>query len=543
MKKLLSLLLAAGVNTTALATDPAQYVFYTTSDGILHAVASYPDAADTAGGKELWAFMTEEALAFASGLMAAQVGEHIEVADGSPAIFFQDNNANAIVDGSDKVYLVFGLRRGGSTTLFTSAYYALDVTDINHPRFMWKIVGGMGVAGAGKLCAANGTCSAQGQFDELGQAWSTPALVRLRAFNDPVAIFGGGYDVNQDQGYPATPDRMGRALYVVDLLTGTPRVVFTNGNSGLVSAGGPTTISGMDFSIPSDVMALNTDLNSAGYVDRVYIGDTGGNLWRFDLGDVTTTKWTVKKLAALSGAALSGAMPDNHTPTPSPNAKRKILFPPAAVKTKMFNDANQRFDAVYVGTGDRENPTYPVSDDALFMVKDWDIGFTASWSAPVTPDGLTNIYTYGTSDTNADGRIDASDLNVTQTSTLKNSAGWYYPLPNSEKTASPPTVLLNRLEFSTYNPSEYINACSPAGKGQLYGMNAEFGGLAAPPASSNFSRAYPDFQVRGYIPAGGVVIRNKNIYSVHIAEGRLTYQLVGVLGGAKGVYWYKQKSN
>src|SRR5260221_3260890 len=70
------------------------------------------------------------------------------------------------------------MRRGGRTI------YALDVSDPANPVFMWK-------RGCPNL-ADNVGCDSG--FEELGQTWSEPRVGFLRAFANPVLIFGAGYD-------------------------------------------------------------------------------------------------------------------------------------------------------------------------------------------------------------------------------------------------------------------------------------------------------------------------------------------------------------
>ena len=47
----------------------------------------------------------------------------------------KDGNGDGIINGSDKVWIFFGLRRGGSS------YYAMDVSSPNSPSLMWHING------------------------------------------------------------------------------------------------------------------------------------------------------------------------------------------------------------------------------------------------------------------------------------------------------------------------------------------------------------------------------------------------------------------
>ena len=92
-----------------------------------------------APGKEKWAFLIEEALPQIAAQMSDIVGPEINIADGSLAVYQSDDNGDGIVNGADKVWLYFGLRRGGR------AYYALDVTDSAAPQFKWKITANSGL--------------------------------------------------------------------------------------------------------------------------------------------------------------------------------------------------------------------------------------------------------------------------------------------------------------------------------------------------------------------------------------------------------------
>ncbi len=48
----------------------------------------------------------------------------------------------------------------------------------------------------------------------------------------------------------------------------------------------------MKYSIPSDISRVDT--NGDGYVDRLYVGDTGGLMWRFDIKDADPNTWSAR---------------------------------------------------------------------------------------------------------------------------------------------------------------------------------------------------------------------------------------------------------
>ncbi|HUY04343.1 MAG TPA: hypothetical protein VMV33_13755 [Rhodocyclaceae bacterium] len=486
-----------------------QFVFYLSTDGLLHAV-------DTATGAEQWAFMAEEALPLLSTMMADRLGGHLIVTDGSPSLFVHDANNDGMIRASDgdKAMLYFGQRRGGS------AYYAVDISDIDHPKFAWKIIGGKGVAGAGSLCVGSGSCSAVAAYDELGQSWSYPAVGKLRALTPPVAatltpalIFGGGYDPNEDNDPVTAIDTMGRALYVVNGYTGAVVRKFSGAN----------TVHGMDASFPSDAAALNVDLDAQNLLDRVYIGDAAANLYRFDIDNADPAHWTGGRIAQLSDAySLPGTAPN-----------RKILFPPMLVKQNFGG----RYDAVYVGTGDREHPLKTAGvADKMFMIKDnplYDADYTlaASYSA----DDLIDIS--GINDqTGFDTQVPAA--------TWKAKKGWYYSLPGSgEKVTSSPTIFSQTLRFASYAPLQVVNTCLPSGRGQLYGLNA-LSGAPLDPGENNMltsnPRVYADFSSRGYISSGVPIVYNKRAYILQVTEsGHILPG--GIAGNTVGkIYWYRE---
>src|SRR4029077_14880266 len=107
-------------------------------------------------------------------------------------------------DGSTGVYqdltptprtvsLFLSARRGGRLL------YALNVNDPTTPKFLWK--------------------KTNSDIAELGYTWSTPKAARLRGYANPVVIFGGGYDPNEDN-EPPTADTMGRGIYILDATNG-----------------------------------------------------------------------------------------------------------------------------------------------------------------------------------------------------------------------------------------------------------------------------------------------------------------------------------
>lgn len=473
----------------------SQYLFYLTNEGLLRAV-------NAKTGSESWSLLIEEALPRLNDVRKNLAGVHLTLADGAPSVWVYDANGDGIIGNAvgEKAYLYFGLRRGGR------AYYAIDVTDINTPRLLWKIDNTTRCVGV--------TCNTTSDFAELGYTWSTPDVARSRAIADasvPVVTVGGGYDGNQDNSVISSTDSMGRGVFFIRGDNATLLRSFTHADTA-----------GMDFSIPSDVAALNADLDSQNFLDRAYVGDMAANVWRFDINNPSPAAWTVKKFAELS---------DPYTlPGTAPN--RKILFSPVVVKQ---NFKGQRYDAVYIGTGDREHPLNPVGVDRMFMLKDTGTGLVASADATITyPGNMVNITTSFT---------DGDFTTLLGGAAWSTKTGWYFEFTSGEKLSSSPSVYRNVLRFSTYSPNLSISACVPPGKGVLYGMNALDGSLVSgtyPTGTPQQMRQYLNMAARGYIPTGALVVRGKNVYIFTVADGRQFARKIGTIGGATRVFWYRE---
>jgi type IV pilus assembly protein PilY1 len=521
---------------------------------LLHAV-------DTATGEEQWAFVPEEVIPQLKAVKDNAVGEHIMAADGNPVLYVEDVDKNGEITTGDKAYLIFGLRRGGR------ALYAIDISDRTNPKFMWKI---------------DNTVTG---FSELGETWSTPDVAKMRVSTDPVLVFGAGYDakandmmtvaVNRtggtaqvstplDHGYvtgdsvqitgaeqiayngtktitvtgpktftyavaglPQTPATgsvrvssnqgatMGRGVFFVNARTGALIRSFTN-----------SSVPGMDYSIPSDTMALNSDIDSIGYADRMYVGDMGGFVWRFDIDDANASNWTVRKFADVT----AGASP-----------RRKIFFPPAVVKQEFLG---QRFDAVYVGTGDRENPLRTDNEDMMFMIKDSEVGITATGSTV----SFNTLDFYDITPNLAQ----SSDAGIASTAkdNLKAGKGWYFSLATGavaggEKVVNAPSVFFNVLRFGTYSPLASVSECVPPGKGAEYAMDANSGVNVVDTNKNGVinggdSRSVSKYSLRGFPSGGSVVIRDGKVWLHNVSDGVTTGTQIGTAGQAQRAYWFQE---
>lgn len=468
-------------------------LYYLTSDGVVHAV-------NTADGNERWAFMVEEGLSQISVFKTIPTGEHLEVADGTPVL--------ATIPGAtaadNKKYLIFGMRRGGR------AYYALDVTEPNSPKFAWKIT-------PTQICTGT-SCANNAAYAELGQAWSTPVVGGVRGYRNasnqlkPVLVFGGGYDTNQDLAVPIVGDTVGRAVFVADATDGTLLKKFS------------TITGGVGYSVPSDVLAIDTTGDSDGTIDRVYVGDMGGRLWRMDIDDRTSTNqpsnWSIVHLANLA----------------TTDRPIKLFNRPTMAATTY---KGQAFDAVFVGGGDNQRPLSVGAKDsgAMFMVKDKTLAKVATQAStiPSAPNDFVDM----TSEFSA-----AKDLTALVTDALLAKDGFVINLVNGEKVTSVAQVFSGSLYFGTYLPTQVPTnnlaaQCSFGGYGKQYVTDALTG---TPLRDSTNNQPYftnGGGRVFGFVAGVGVALSPASAgpgQGIYLRNRGVESQAVGKTGFK--VYWF-----
>lgn len=384
-------------------------IFAGANDGMLHAFND-----DT--GEELWGFVPPNLL---NKLQALRTDVNASFVDGSAKAYIERNTYGSIT----KAILIFGQRRGGNR------YYALDVTNPSSPQYLWEI----NPDASGSLYAEIGVTDPT--TGRTGQTWSAPNIGKIAYGTGEkwVAFIGGGYDDNQDNDPVTVADSKGRAVFVVDVLNGSLIKRFSHAE--------------MTYSIPSDVAKVDTDGN--GKIDRLYVGDMGGQMWRFDISDPNPTNWTVRKIF------VSNPGSDSTT-------GRKIFYPPDITLEK------GDYEIVFFGTGDRENPKDEIIVNRLYAVKDKNLVGTILTE--------TNLYDVTTDELQT--TTDATRKN--QILSLLNSAdGWLIKLDAGEKSLSAPVVFYKTVYFTTFSPLASINPCDATfGTARMYVLQYTTGNAA-----------------------------------------------------------------
>jgi type IV pilus assembly protein PilY1 len=188
--------------------------------------------------------------------------------------------------------------------------------------------------------------------------------------------------------------------------------------------------------------------------DRIYVGDTGGNVWRADIsgevGSSDQSDWKLTLLAQLGRHApgAAGKVED-----------RRFFHRPDVVQSF---DRDGQYDAVILGSGDRPDPLDRggIVTNWAYMIKDRQVGLNGGLDSALTHADIGDV-------TNTcqvrDGACEA-DL----------SNGWRLRLVGAgEKALATPLTIANVVYFTTYLPPGALDegACSPSeGNGRLYAV-------------------------------------------------------------------------
>ena len=215
----------------------SKIIYVGANDGMIHAF-------DAATGVEKFAYVPEAVFPKLADLTDPNYG-HRYFVDGSPKA------GDAYVGSAWKTVLVGTLGGGGK------AVFALDVTapdSMTSDKVMWEIT---------DTTAA--TIDGDGN-SMLGYTMGQASIARM-ANGHWAVIFGNGYNSASNRA----------VLFIKDLEDGTLIALDTK-------VGDPTNPNGL--ATPTAV-----DENSDGIVDAIFAGDLRGNVWHFDVSDVSTGQW------------------------------------------------------------------------------------------------------------------------------------------------------------------------------------------------------------------------------------------------------------
>jgi len=447
-----------GSPTTFLAHEPGysdfasayrerdRVVYVGANDALLHAFNAGPywDMADPGAfeagtGEELFAYLPGPMLPVAKYLPKAidENGDRLVPAflDGSLSAADAWLGTGTTKTAEDwATVLIAAFREGGA------GYLALDVTDPSagatddhgpYPKLLWEFT-----------------------HPNLGNSWSKPVMTRVKVrrsgeigdacgANDGdgdcreqwVAIFGGGLEHTGDPNEPtyvSNPASLAwrntsKAIFMVALDTG--ELI----GSVQFDASGTDGPAEMLYSIPAAPAVF--DIDNDGFSDVVYIGDLGGQIWKWDLSavgidsdaDGDYDNWSAGVFFRNNPATLSGG--GSHY--------RSFYNPPSGTFSsgtfKLAFGSSERRNILYAGdaAADDNNRFYVVEDSAPNSV------------------GTTLL---------------ESDLvNVTAAATYVNpgsAKGYYFVAEEGEKYLGDPLIFAGYVLTVSYKPDTFPT-CGP----------------------------------------------------------------------------------
>ncbi len=393
--------------------EPAmQMKFMPGADGVLRAL-------NALNGQELWAY-TPPGLDVThrfSGLMTD-----------IRALRF-DSDANGAIDPArgDRVWLYFGLRRGGRS------YYALDVTDSSRPQLLWQI--------------------GPAELPGVGETWPVPALARVRVGGESqngeslVVFLGGGFD--------EVSGASGHRIFMVDAASG--RLLWYAGGPGGIQVPRPPDLllPAMVASIAGRIAPLDVDRD--GYADRLYAADLGGQLWRFDLTNgADRAALAAGGVIASIGALASAAAPED----------ARSFFNGPDVALILRRGASPYYN-LGIGSGDRAQPFSATAHDRFYSIRDWNPFGRLSQAAydGITP--LVDSDLFDITDHLADASVPAAAPGWKLE--LRMHGGWLGEKVLAESVTADGVIL-----FSTFEPAP-LSDCADSGVNRVYAVRMEQG--------------------------------------------------------------------
>ncbi|MGV8058669.1 MAG: pilus assembly protein [Smithellaceae bacterium] len=332
-------------------------------------------------------------------------------AEGRGAVNYAWSSSSSCDSGINSLYT--------TTYKYYCGYHAFNLNDSLNPAYAWHIDFADDTARAAKA-------------PYLGDPWSKMMVGRVRIKVSGVekekwvGFIGAGYNAADCSG-GGTCDTRGKGFFVIDLASGQVLWSYTKADN-----------SNMKYSLAASSAIVDTD--NDGFIDTAYIGDLGGNMWRF--------KFCLSTDTSCGTANWSGGM---FFDSSSGNI-RPIYTMPGVTKDGSGNLW------VFWGTGDKTDPTASNAQEHFYGVKDNDRTSTYAVS------NIDNI-------TTAAGTYDPTSSRVGYRILLTGSG---------QKILADPTIFGGVVYFTSYTPPSGNNPCEQGGTASLNALKYTTGGGALP---------------------------------------------------------------
>lgn len=391
----------SGIDSYNDFRDSAEYqnrvplVLVGANDGMFHGFNA--DVSGSNGGEELFAFVPATVYENLFELTLPDYGHQYYV-DGSPVV-----SDAWLGDGRGWRTMAVSTTGAGANSVF-----ALDVTNpesVDESSVLWEF-----------------------SHPDMGRTIQQPSIVAL-ANGEFGVVVTSGYDSDSENG----------KVWVLEASSGRPIETFELENSG--ELGSPLVI----------------DRNNDRIVDRIYVGDTDGQVWRIDIEDDNTNQWGVP------GSLRSGG---DDQPLFTAQDGQPITAPLQAAFTRRGDLMIYFGTGSFINNGDNVVPNDP---DIQSFYGIMDEGDPIDRSDLLEQEILVRV-----------GPQEATGVTQNQLTTQK---GWYLDLvwatsrggpgPDGERVVTRAEVAGTRVTFFSLIPSE--DPCAGGGEGRIYSLDADSG--------------------------------------------------------------------
>ena len=229
--------------------------------------------ADAEAGKEIFAYLPNGVF---SGLKSLSSPDYVHryFVDGSPKVsdvYFNNNWHTVLV---------------GTTGAGGKSIFALDVSDpstFSASKVLWELNDDVANIPA-NLTGTASTTFTNNFINNIGYTMQQPYIGKMRNGKWAAIVSNGYLSAN------------GRAvLFIIDIETGSIIKTLDTGT------GSPTNSNGL-----SAPLAIDYDATGAidGVVDAIYAGDLLGNMWKFDVSDISENNWKVAYGSSTSSCSV-----------------------------------------------------------------------------------------------------------------------------------------------------------------------------------------------------------------------------------------------
>jgi len=390
--------------------ERVKVVFAGSNDGMLHAFRL-----DT--GEELWAFIPPMLNAKLKDMVSAEPNKSMSIfgVDSTPVV------KDVFLSGKWKTIVMGGLGMGGH------GYYALDITDPDSPEHLFSFSYDPDTQQGNTWIGRNGTKNTSDDFNQLGEAWSKPLILRVPIGGSSkwAAVIGGGFNGGNVREY-------GSVIYVLDL----------EDNGRALKKIDVTDLSGNKIfnSVPTSLTAITPDSSDKADYNgaMVYFADLEGKLWKLNLTNQGVF-YSMKQVFDVEADNLNGRL-SYHSVTPAMGGDNKLRM--------------------YYGTGDQQK----LMSGSLQI----DNRFLGIKEEKFPSEDTSTSFKESESDKNI--LVDVTDN--TECSD-ENDKSWKVKLKPGEKVTSKAMVSYGTVFFSRYEPLT-TDQCA-LGKTSITGLNHQCG--------------------------------------------------------------------